>query len=293
MKIAVTTPTGNIGRRLTPKLLGEGADVVLLTRSPEKVKDFVDRGARVESGDLSDGAFVQRATAGTDTLFWLTPPSYETDDLRAFQKELGGVAAAAVRANGIPRVVYLSSVGAQLDAGTGPILGLRYGEKMLNDTPAQLTHLRPTYFMENYLHSLDTIKEAGSVFLPIRGSVRMPMIATQDIAEAAAKRILDPEWGAKETVMTLLGPEDVTFDEAARILSEGLGKTVKHITVTPEQAREAMAQTGLKAKTVDLFLEMYDWMDQRMDAGEPRTPETTTPTTLASFTREVLKPLVG
>ncbi|HMB70326.1 MAG TPA: NAD(P)H-binding protein, partial [bacterium] len=177
MKVAVTTPTGNIGSVVTDKLLAAGADVTLLVRDPGKVKAFADRGAKAVAGSLDDAEYVTLATRGADCLFWLTPPNYAAPDFRGYQNEVGRCAAAAVKSNGISRVVHLSSLGAHLDSGTGPILGLRDIEGMFADTGAHVTNLRPGMFMENHLMSLPTILEAGSVFLPVPGTLRANFIA--------------------------------------------------------------------------------------------------------------------
>jgi uncharacterized protein YbjT (DUF2867 family) len=293
MRAVVTTPTGNIGRPLSQELLDRGVEVTLLARNPEKVRPLAERGARVEVGDLEDRDFVTRTTAGAEVLFWLTPPNYATDDLRRYQQALGRNAAQAVRENAIPRVVHLSSIGAHLESGTGPILGVHDNEGMLDDTPASVTHLRPAYFMENYLLSLETIRSMGSVFMPIRGSVSIPMIATRDIAAAAAECMLDTSWTGRK-VWGLHGPRDLSFDEAARILSEELGRPVEHVTISPDRAREAMTETGIPARLAETFLELY----ASVDAGElrsemPRSEGTTTPTEFSAFVREVLKPAAG
>ena len=124
MKITVTASTGNVGRPLTEKLLAAGAEVTLIARSPDKVKGFAERGARVVQGSVEDSGTVQAATEGADALFWLTPPSFTAEDWRAYQNSLGEVVAQAARSRPGMHVVNLSSVGAHLSEGTGPIKGL-------------------------------------------------------------------------------------------------------------------------------------------------------------------------
>lgn len=293
MKVAIASPTGNIGSKLAPRLLDAGAELILLCRDPKKVSALTARGAKEEVGDLKDGDYVARATNGADALFWLTPPDFTAPDMYALQADLGRNVADAVRQNDIKRVVNLSSIGGQVQSGTGPVAGLHRVEAMLNETGAAVTHLRAAYFMENYLFSLDSIRSAGSVFLPVRGDTRIPMVATQDIAQVAAACFLDASW--KETrVRGVQGAKDMTFDEAAGILSDGLGRAVRHVTVTPEQARDAFLSMGATADVAAKYVEMYQAFDNgTLKVAEPRTPETTTPTTLAEFARQVIKPLVA
>lgn len=293
MSIAITTPTGHIGSRLTEKLLDAGAEVTLLARNPDKVAAFAARGAKVLQGSLEDEAFVVEATRGARALFWLTPPNFQTPDFRAYQRRLGAIAAKAIGANDIQRVVHLSSVGAQLGWGAGPVNGLHDIEKAINAMASNVTHLRPGAFMENALMSLDTIKTAGAVFMPVSGTSRVPMVATRDIASAVAAILLDQTWSGVHTT-TLYGPRELGYDDVAATLSEVLGKPVAHVRVTPEQARDAMLEMGLTADMAGQYLELYESFDTgRITQGLPTEPDLRGETTFEAFARSVIKPLVG
>lgn len=293
MTIVVSTPTGNIGRRITEKLLDAKSDVTILARSPEKVADLAARGAKVRQGSLEDADFVARATEGASTLFWLTPPNMVSDDVRAFQLRLGKNAAAAIKKNGIGRVVNLSSVGAQHASGVGLVTGLHHVERAIDEVAANVTHLRAGYFMENLLHSADTIKSVGSIFAPLPADLPFSMVATHDIGDVAAARILDESWRGR-TYVGVHGPEDLSLAKAAAILSEALGKPIAYVQVPPSAVADALKKLGVSASMIDGFLEMYAGFASGLGkAAEPRTAATTTPTSLASFAREVLKPLVS
>jgi uncharacterized protein YbjT (DUF2867 family) len=289
MKIAVSTPTGNIGRPLTGHLLDAGAEVVLLVRNADKVKDFVERGAKVQVGNLEDADFVARATKGVDVLFWLTPPNMATDDFRGQQNQLGDVAVRAIRQNRIPRVVNLSSVGAQHADGTGPIAGLRDIEKKLDHTGAHVTHLRPTFFMENLFMMAGSMAKDGAAYFPVRGSAKMEMIATRDIAKAAAERLLDTSWTGR-SVIELLGPAEQTFEGAAKTLGKVLGKDIQYVTTTFEQTRDALVGMGVRPKTADLFCEMYKAFDEGKVVPEAPAQAKRTATTLDAFAAQVFRP---
>ncbi|MFQ5601572.1 MAG: NmrA family NAD(P)-binding protein [Candidatus Krumholzibacteriia bacterium] len=293
MKIAVTTPTGNIGRKLVGILQDQGGhELVLLARKPERLAEEQKRGAVVVEGDLYDDKFVQGATQGVDVLFWLAPPDPGAQDLRGNFNRLARIAAAVVRENRIPRVVHLSSVGAHRSEKVGPVNGLYDAEGILNATDAHVTHLRAAYFMENFLSAVGGIQQAGAVFLPVPGSVRIPMIATQDIAVAAAKVITDDTWQGKR-VLELHGAADLSFDEAARAISEVAGRQVKHVEVTPDQALEAMTGLGMSGGVAGLLVELYAGLGSGWLATEqPRSAESTTPTTFAQFARDVVAPAI-
>ncbi|MGA2259671.1 MAG: NAD(P)H-binding protein, partial [Thermoguttaceae bacterium] len=214
MKIAITTPTGHVGSAVADFLLEFGDDfsVTLLGRRPERLRKLTERRAQVLIGSQDDADFLIKATQDVDALFWATPPGYGSDDVRAFQNRLGKAAATAVHTNHVPRVVNLSSIGANLSSGAGPINGLHDVEQRLNDATANVTHLRPGFFFENLLWQADSIKNLGRISLPLSGSKRFPMIATRDIGRAAVQRLIDQQWTGHR-VRELHGPADLSFDE--------------------------------------------------------------------------------
>jgi len=293
MKIAITGPTGNIGRELVKILLAKGGhELILLARNPDKLKKESAQGAQIKSGDLKEESFYQEATKGADVLFHLSPPNVKSGDMRKEYQQYALNAANAIKTNKIKRVVVLSSVGAEKSERTGPVLGLHDVEEILNKTGVAVTHLRPAYFLENFLNSIPTIQEAGSIFLPLSGSTRIPMIATKDIAQAAANVLTDTGWSGQR-VIELLGAAEVSFDEVAAEIGKALGKEVKHIKVDNEQALQAMAGMGLSESFAKSLVEL----DNNLESGwlkptQSRTPQTTTPTTLAQFVSGVLAPAI-
>jgi uncharacterized protein YbjT (DUF2867 family) len=290
MSIAITTPTGHIGSRLVARLMVAGAQVTLLTRDRKKVADQVKRGAKVAEGSLTDASFVLDATRGAEALFWLTPPELKSPDLRSYQARLGQIAAEAVRRNKITRVVNLSSIGADQGHGTGPVDGLHDVEQAIDTSAPNVTHLRAAFFMENFLWSIEAIKKAGSVFLPVAGTTRTPMIATRDIAEVAAECLLDGDWRGRR-VMHLYGPSELTFDEAAATLTLVLGRPVAHVTVTAEQAISAMAAMGVHRNVAALMVELDRALENgHLLSGTPPVPERRTGTTFEQFAREAIRP---
>lgn len=295
MRIVVNTPTGNVGREVVRRLLSSNRDldVMLLARHPEKVADFASRGAEVRQGSLEDAAFVREATRGAEQLFWVTPSPPGSPDLNAFQRRLGRIAASAVERNRIPRVVDVSSVGAHDGRRMGPVTGLRDVERMLNEVCASVLHLRPAFYFENLLAQVESIRAAGSIFLPLPPDLAFPMVATRDVAEVAARWLLDDAWTGV-WVVGVHGPSDLTPDEAALAVGRGLDRPVSYVRIPERQAREALVAAGVGASAADGLMEMYRAMAEgRMAPAEPRTTETTTPTDLESFAREVMAPLVG
>jgi uncharacterized protein YbjT (DUF2867 family) len=294
MRIAVTTPTGHVGSAVADFLLDFGGDVHvrLLGRRPDKLTDFIKRGAETVIGAQDDVDYLCEATKGVDALFWATPPGYGSDNLRAFQNRLGAAAVKAIQTNKIPRVVNLSSIGANLESGTGPIAGLHDIEELLNKVSSHVTHLRPGFFFENLLWQLDSIRNWGRISLPISGSTRYPMIATRDIGRVAATRLANATWSG-QVVQELHGPADLCFRDVAETLAAVLGRKVVYIKCDRLEMRDIMLKSAMSENVADSLLEMYDAVESgRIRTVQPRSRETTTSTTLAEFAREVILPLI-
>lgn len=293
MRIVVTTPTGNIGSVIVKRLLEAGADVSVLVRNPDRLSPEVRNQVTVHTGDLLDKDSVLRATEGAQALFWLTPPNYAASDWKVYYKDVAHIAGAVIHTNRIPYVVNLSSTGAHLTEGMGPVSLLQIVENALSATGANVLHLRPGYFYENFLEQVDAIRNAGNIFMPFQADTTFPMIATHDIAEAAARHLLAKDFSGV-SFLGLHGPvPQLTIGEAAEAIGAGVGKPVRLITVTMEQAKEQFAQAGLAPSAVEAYGEMFTVMGNNFQPAEPRTPETTTPTTLRQWAEVVLRPLVG
>lgn len=290
--IFVTTPTGHIGSKIVAELIGRGETIHVLVRNPDKLSQNVRDAVTVHVGDILDESFVTKATEGITALFWLTPPMWTAPDVRAVYEQSARAAQAAVNANKIPYVVNLSSSGAQND-GYGPITLLRNVEDALNTTGANVVHLRPGFFFENFAAQIDPIKNAGAIFMPLAPEARMPMIATEDIARIAAELLTARNFSGK-TYRGVHGPADLSLTEVARAIGAGVGKEVRYMQTTPEQAHETFLQMGASPEFAGLYVEMFHALSDRGQSNaEPRTPETTTPTTLRDWAEKAIRPAIG
>jgi uncharacterized protein YbjT (DUF2867 family) len=291
MSIVIATPTGNIGHGIVERLLGAGEPLTLLARHPEKLPESVRQHATVQQGSLLDAAFVARATKGADALFWLTPGDITTPDPPAYYDAIAKSVAGAVQANRIPYVVNLSSTGAHQESGFGPISMLGSVEQAIDGVAQNVVHLRPGYFFENFLMQVEPIRTANSVFGSTAPDAVIPMIATRDIAEVAA-RLLKERKGSGRQIYGLHGPADLGFAEATTIIGEAIGRKLTYVPISAEQARQTLLSFGASPAVADLYIEMEEGFNT-LKPAEPRTPETTTPTTLAQWAREVLGPAVA
>ena len=283
--IAVMGASGNIGSRITEHLLAGGHTVRALGRSVEKLAGAKGRGADLLLGDAADAAFLSRAFAGADAAFTLLPPNPVSPDVRAEMDRVGTSIAEAIAKGGVGHAVAVSSVGADLPSGTGPIAGLHAQEARLKRlTGTNMLVLRPGYFFENFLHSLDLIRHQGINGGGAAGRTTLPMIATQDIAAFAARALAARDWNEFQ-VRELLGPRDLSFDEATRIIGATIGKPdLAYVQFPYADYSAALQQAGLSKSVADLYAEL----DKAFDDGivrsiEGRNAANTTPTTFEQF----------
>ena len=293
MSLVITTPTGHIGSATVRLLLDASReDLVLLVRDAARLPADVRERVETREGALQDAGFVREATAGANALLWITPADVTTPDMYAWYETLGASVAGAVTANGIGHVVDVSSIGAHERSGHGPVSGTGRIEDALDATAAAVRHLRPTFFMENFEHQLGAIAGAGAVFFPQPPDTQTGMIATRDIAARAAALLLDLSWTGRE-VVTLHGPRDYTYAEAAEVLAAGLGRPVRMEQVPAEAIVQQYAAMGASPAWSQGFVDLYTSIGTPRYAGEARSAATATPTTLETYVADTLRPMLG
>jgi len=291
MSIVVTTPTGHVGRRVVERLLEARTDVTLLARDAARLPAGARERARVVEGSLEDPAAVREATRGARSLFLVIPPHLTTDDWRAFQLGVGRIAAAAAADNGVARVVFLSSAGAQRD-DLFAVSRLGEVERLLAAAIPNVTALRAGFFLENFLAAAPTIATDGAVYMPLPPERRLPMVATRDVGDVAADLLLDDAWRG-HVVRGVHGAADVSPSEAAQAFATALGRPVRYVPVPEAAVRDALLAAGASFHVADEYPRLLHRLGTLDYVAEPRTPTTTTPTSVAAWAREVLAPAVA
>lgn len=247
--------TGHVGAVVAEQLLAKGQKVKVIVRSADKAAAWSQKGAEIAVGTLEDQAFLTSALRGATALFTLLPPNLAVPDFYAYQRQTSDTIAAAVKASGVGHVVLLSSVGADLAEGTGPIKGLHYLENVLRATGVKLTAIRAGYFQENVGNSLAPATHMGIFpnFSP-SADYPMPMIATRDIGALAAESLLSP--ADKSEVVDLHGPA-YSIRQVAEKLGAALGKTLQIVDIPEAGWVDAMVQGGLPKNVAEVYAEMY------------------------------------
>ncbi|MBI3527034.1 MAG: NAD(P)H-binding protein [Betaproteobacteria bacterium] len=283
--IVLMGANGNITSRLAKLLLGQGRKVRVVGRDAAHMKSLKDAGAELAVGSAADAAFLAQQFKGADAVYAMIPPDYSSADHRKYQNAVGEAVSLAIVRSGAKNVISLSSAGAALPGGTGPIAGLHDQEERLKKLPGvNILHLRAAYFMENHLHAIGLIKAFGVYPGMIVPDAPMAMIAVQDIAAHAAKELVQPTFKG-QSVRHLIGPRDYTMSQAAGILGAAIGKPdLKYVKGDPVQAKAGMVQNGFSQNVADLFEEMSNAMsDGRITRSIDAGTTIRTSTTLEQF----------
>ncbi|HXJ92824.1 MAG TPA: NmrA family NAD(P)-binding protein [Terriglobia bacterium] len=289
---AITGATGNTGSVVAEKLLAQEKKVRVIGRDAARLARFVQKGAEAFVADATDAAALTRAFEGAEAVYAMVPPNLGSTDVRAYQERVSGALASALAKASVPRVVVLSSVGADKPDKTGPVVGLHNLEQKLNGIAGLNTvYLRAGYFMENLLPQVEVIRNFGIVGGPLRPDLRLPLVATSDIGAVAAGLLLNPDFTGKEA-RELLGQRDVKYQEVASVIGKAIGKPdLVYSQLPPQQLKPALVQMGMSSNMADLLLEMAEALNSGyMRALEPRSERNSTSTSLETFVSEEFVP---
>jgi uncharacterized protein YbjT (DUF2867 family) len=244
MLITITGSTGTIGSHLVRLLSDAGAPVRAILRDLRKLQRL--SGIAWTQADLGDPRLLEPALAGTTRLFLLTGND------AGFARLQGDVIRAAERL-GVAHVVKLSALGASNHSDSAIGRAHWAAEQALMNSTLSWTILRPHSFMQNWLGEVAaSVRAEGVIHAPI-GEGRVPFVDTRDIAEVAARILLDPAAHAGKKY-TLTGGEAVSYDEVATALADATGKPVTYHPVSPEEARVRMEARGVSRFLIDATL---------------------------------------
>jgi uncharacterized protein YbjT (DUF2867 family) len=264
----------------------------LLLRNPERLDADVRDQVELSVGDQRDADYVAESTRGVDAVFWVHPDDWSLPDPDADAERTGEGLAAAMRQNRIARVVFQSSIGAELRHGAGFIDGLARIEQRLDatrdETGTALLHLRCGYFMTNLLHDLDGLR-AGRLTTIRPLDEPMPWVDPRDIATVATVRLLAEDWTGPQ-VQAVHGPADLTWTEVAAVLSTATGVSIEAQRITDDEERAALRDAGMGEVAVEGIVGMGVGTRDGFTPEQPRSALTTTPSSLAGWAITHLRP---
>ena len=291
--IVITAPAGNIGRQVVANLLDTGEQLRLVARDLSGIPADTRRRVEVIEGSHGDSAVVDQAFDGADAVFWLTPPDPRAESVEAAYVGFTRLAAEAFRKHGVRRVVGVSALGRGTPwaARAGYATASLAMDDLIASTNVAYRALTNPSFMDNIAGQGEAIKNQGMFFSPIDGDRKLPAVATRDIAGAAARLLLDDRWTGTGEV-PLLGPEDLSFNDIAEIISDVLGKQVRFRQITFEAYKERFVGFGMSDAMAQGMTDMAWAKNEGLDNAVLRTPANSTPTSFRQWCDEVLKPAV-
>jgi uncharacterized protein YbjT (DUF2867 family) len=248
MKYVITGSLGHISKPVVERLVKDGHQVTVITSSADRKSNIESLGATAAVGSVEDAAFISSTFSGADAVYLMIPPNWGASNWMAYQQKVADNYTTAITANNIKHVVQLSSIGAHLRKGAGPVDGLGYlEEQLLKLTAVNVKMLRPSYFYYNLFSMIPLIKGMN-----IMGAnygcteEKLVLVHTSDIADALYAALS----GLSFTGHTVeyIASDERTPDEIAAVLSTAIGKPgIPWVVFGDEQSLQGMLQAGLSA----------------------------------------------
>lgn len=258
MKYVLTGGAGNITSPLAAALLKAGHSVTVIGRTAAHLEPLKAIGAEIQTGSVEDIAFLRSVFAGADAVYTMVPPKFDiSGNWKNYIGQIGKNYRDALKGSSVKYVVNLSSVGAHLPDGCGPVSGLYQAEQALNELQdVHILHLRPSYFYNNLLATIPMIKHLNITGSNFGGpDFKLVLTATSDIAAAASRSLQELSFSG-HSVLYIASDERKT-DEIASLLGQAIGKPgLPWITFKDEDSLAGMLQAGLNEEIAKNYTEM-------------------------------------
>jgi len=269
MKIIVTGSLGNISQPLTATLIAQGHQVTVISSDAKKQTAIEALGATAAIGSIADVKFLTNTFKGANAVYAMIPLSFTDPDLGAYMRRMAQNYAEALKETGIKRIVVMSGWAADLVKGENV-------EHVFDDLNASITIMRPGSFYTNFYQSMDLIKGKGFIgkFLTLRysglwalltgktgllmgnygGDDRIVFVSPKDIADAVAEELL---LHPKEKTIRYVGSEEMTCNEAAKIIGDAVGKPwLKWVLLSDKEMLQGLKMAKLPEKLAETLVEM-------------------------------------
>ena len=289
--IVITGPTGQIGGQLLARMIDGEELIRVIVRDPARLPAGIRERVDVVQGSYRERDVVMKAFDGADAVFWLpiADPAAATAEV-AFV-DMSRPVAEAIAHHGVRHVVSVSALGRGWPKDAGHATASIHMDDMLAETGAAFRALACPSLMDNMLRQAASIRDQGVFYWPTPGDFKVPQVATRDVADAAAKLLLDRSWsGAAD--LPLLGPENLSCNDQARIMSKVLQMPVEFREMPLEDMKLMMLARGASEGMAQAMIDMAAAKNEGLDHMIPRTAENTTPTSFVTWCESVLKPAV-
>ncbi|MGB9941066.1 NmrA family NAD(P)-binding protein [Methanosarcina sp.] len=246
--------TGQIGSMLVSNLLKKDQPVRAVIRNSSKVQELKNKGAEVVIADYFDAEALKRAFQGGSSVFLLTPENPECKNCLKEVRMIINNYREAVLSSGVTKIVGLSSMGAQHEAGTGNLMASYILEHAFFDLEIEQTFVRPAYYFSNWLGYLELVKEHGILPTFFPPEMELPMIAPPDVAKFLADVMICKN--PQERIYEIMGPRAYSSLDIANIFREVLNRNVTLQQILPEEWESTLLQAGFSKDAADNLILM-------------------------------------
>lgn len=286
--IVLTGATGQIGSAVLRSLIERGEQIRVIARDPARLPDDLRERIDVVTGSHSDRSVIDRALDGADALFWLPPANPTAASPYEAYVTASIPAADAVVRHSVARIVTVSALGHDVQIYAGHVSASHAMDDLFRSTGADLRVLAMPTFMDNLLRQKNAISR-GFVTGTVPADLRMPWVATRDIASVAADVLTDRSWTGQE-IVEVMGPEDLSYEDIAAVLSDVLETPIRFSPGDRTADVEAMIGFGFSPAMAESAMAMDRAVERGINSAATRTSLNATPTTVRAFAAEVLKP---
>lgn len=287
--IVITTPTGDIGARVLAHVLEAGGAVRVVVRDASALPDDVRERIEVVEGSHADAAVIGPALAGARSAFWLPPGPPTSAGPQEAYVEFSRAFCDALPASGVTHVVGVSALGRGWSGPAGHVTASLAMDDMIGATGVAYRALACASLMDNMARQADAIRETGTFYQPTPGDLPLPHVAKVDVAALAARLLLSPDWTGVAEV-PLHGPEDLSFERMAAIVSDVLGRPVRFQEMPMAQFEGTMRSFGATEGMARSMVEMLGAKNAGMDTMERGMAREETPTTFRRWCETELRP---
>ncbi|HEY3369642.1 MAG TPA: NAD(P)H-binding protein [Prolixibacteraceae bacterium] len=223
MKYVVLGSLGNVSKPLAEKLIASGHSVTIVSSKAEKVAQIEALGAKPAIGSVEDPVFLSKTFKGADAVYTMVPPYLGARDWKKYIAQIGQNLADAIQSSGVKNVVNLSSIGAHMPEGCGPVSGLYFVEEAMNRLEGvNVLHLRAGVFYLNFFSNIGMIKQSGIIGGNYGPNTKLLLVHPNDIADVAAEELKNLSFKGKSYRYVV--SDERTTNEVALALGKAIGK---------------------------------------------------------------------
>lgn len=257
--ILITGAAGKTGKTIIDNLVRNGIKARALLRNQKQADEFKGK-TEVVIGDLRDPAALARAVKGVDAIYYICP------NMAPDEVEIGQNLLKIAKGYQVERFIYHSVLHPQVESMPHHWQKMRM-EDAVFESGMEFTILQPCAYMQNVLQYWKSITEQGIYAVPYATTARISIIDLEDVAEVA--RIVLTQPGHKNAIYELAGPQPLSQDEVAQVLSQVLNRQVAAKALDRNAWSKNAEKSGMNELQRITLLKMFEYYDRHGLIGNP------------------------